>query len=63
MSKRSEHIAFKMMQDGNIRAFQSNTEDKRGVSELQITDPRNPSPTVIGTYPPKIIEYEEGIVD
>lgn len=58
MSKRSEHIAFKLMPDGNIRAFQSDTDDKRGVSELQITDPNNPSPTIISATPPKIIEYE-----
>ena len=51
MSKRSEHIAFKMMPDGNIRAFQSDTDDKRGVSELQITDPCNPSPTIISSTP------------
>lgn len=59
MSKRSEHIAFKLMPDGNIRAYQSDTFDKRGVSELQITDIRNESPTVISSTPPKIIMYEE----
>ena len=57
MSKRSEHIAFKIMPNGNIRAYQSDTEDKRGVSELQITDVFNVSPTVISSTPPKIIEY------
>lgn len=60
MSSRSEHIAFKMMPDGNIRAFQSDTVDKRGVSELQITNPRNESPTIISATPPKVIIYEEG---
>lgn len=59
MSNRSEHIAFKLMPNGNIRAFQSDTSDKRGVSELQITDIRNESPAVISAAPPKIIEYEE----
>ena len=63
MSKRGEHIAFKMMPNGNIRAFQSDTSDKRGVSELQITDISNESPAVICSAPPKIIEYEEDIVD
>jgi len=58
MGKRSEHIAFKLMPNGNIRAFQSDTSDKRGVSELQITDIKNESPAVISSAPPKIIEYE-----
>lgn len=53
MSKRSEHIAFKMMPNGNIRAFQSDTSDKRGVSELQITDTWNESPAVISSAPPQ----------
>lgn len=62
MSKRSEHIAYKLMPNGNIRAFQSDTKDKRGVGELQITDINNESPTVTSTTPPKIIEYEESDV-
>ena len=51
MSKRSEHIAFKLMSNGNIRAFQSDKSDKRGVSELQITDISNESPAVISSAP------------
>ena len=47
MSDRQEYIRFKVMPNGNIRAYQANTFDKRGVSELQITNPRNESPTVI----------------
>ena len=54
---RSEHIAFKIMSNGNIRGYQDDKADKRGVSELQITNPANVSPTVIGAAPPKIIEY------
>ena len=58
--KRSDHIAFKMMPNGNIRAYQDDTEDKRGVSELQITNPCNIAPTVISSTPPKIYEpYED----
>jgi len=34
------------MPNGNIRAYQSDTYDKRGVSELQITNPKNESPTL-----------------
>lgn len=46
MSDRADNIRFKVMPDGNIRAYQGNTEDKRGVSELQITNPKNPSDTI-----------------
>ena len=34
------------MPNGNIRAYQSDTYDKRGVSELQITNPKNEAPTL-----------------
>lgn len=46
------------MPNGNIRGFQAGTNDKRGVSELQITDVGNVSPTVISYTPPKIIQYD-----
>ena len=36
---RAEAIKFKLMPDGHIRAFQSNTPDLRGISELQIYPP------------------------
>lgn len=36
---RAEAIKFKLMSDGHIRAFQSNTADLRGISELQIYPP------------------------
>jgi hypothetical protein len=62
MSNRGDHILFKMMPNGNIRAFQGDTKDKRGVSELQFTDINNESPTVTSTTPPKIIEYEESSI-
>lgn len=55
---RSENIAFKMMPNGNIRAYQKDKPDKSGVSELQITDPRNEAPTVIVGNVIKIIQYE-----
>lgn len=38
---RAEAIKFKLMPDGHIRAFQSNTPDLRGISELQIYPPPN----------------------
>lgn len=59
MSRRSENIAFKMMPNGNIRAYQADTPDKSGVSELQFTDPRNESPTVIIGNTIKVIENME----
>lgn len=54
--KRGEHIAFKTMPNGDIRAYQDDTADKRGVSELMITDPKNISPTILAGQPPKIID-------
>lgn len=35
------------MPNGDIRAYQSDTYDKRGVSEWMITNPQNESPTLI----------------
>lgn len=58
MKKRCDSIAFKLMPDGNIRGYRSNKPDKPGATEWQITDPDNPSPTLISATPPKIIEYE-----
>ena len=59
MSNRSDNIRFKTMPNGNIRAYQGDTDDKRGVSELQFTNPINPSPTVTTTNEIKIyIIYE-----
>lgn len=61
MSRRSDNITFKMMPNGNIRAYQADKPDKCGVSELQITDARNEAPTVIVGNVIKIIEYEDEI--
>lgn len=36
---RKEAIKFKLMPDGHIRAFQSDTPDLRGISEMQIYPP------------------------
>lgn len=47
MRDRQDAIRFKVMPNGNIRAYQSDTYDKRGVSEMQITNPKNVSPTLI----------------
>lgn len=46
MSRRDENIRFKVIPNGNIRAYQSDTYDKRGVSEMQITHPKNCAPTL-----------------
>lgn len=37
MSKRSDNIGFKVMPNGNIRAYRTDKADKRGVSELMVT--------------------------
>lgn len=58
MSRRNENIAFKVMPNGNIRAYDKGSEDKRGISEWQITDPYNISPTIIVGNTIKIIVYE-----
>ena len=59
MSEREKHIRFKVMANGNIRAYQSNTYDKRGVSELQIINPGNEAPTVTTAHEIKIyLRYE-----
>jgi hypothetical protein len=49
----------KVMPNGNIRAYQADKPDKRGVSELQFTNPENESPTVIIGNTIKVIEYME----
>ena len=54
MSERGKHIRFKVLPNGNIRGYQSNTFDKRGVSELQIINPRNEAPTVTTAHEIKI---------
>jgi hypothetical protein len=61
MGDRQENIRFKVMPNGNIRAFQADTYDKRGVSELMITNPRNESPTLTTENAIKIIIKEETI--
>lgn len=59
MSKRSDSIRFKVMPNGNIRAYQSGTDDKRGVGEMQITNPKNTGPTVITAHRTFVfIKYE-----
>ena len=59
MRDRQDAIRFKVMPNGNIRAYQSNTYDKRGVSELQIINPWNEAPTVTTAHEIKIyLRYE-----
>ena len=36
---RKDSIKFKLMPEGHIRAFQSDTPDLRGISEMQIYPP------------------------
>lgn len=52
MSKRSDNISFKMMPNGNIRAFRTDKADKRGVSELMITFGGGISPTILTAHVP-----------
>lgn len=59
---RAEAIKFKLMPDGHIRAFQSNTPDLRGISELQIYPPRICSPTITVAHCPKLLITDEAIL-
>lgn len=52
---RQDNIAFKEMPDGNIRAYDASTPDKRGVSELQITNADNIAPTLTTSHEPKVL--------
>lgn len=52
---RQDNIAFKEMPDGNIRAYDASTPDKRGVSELQITNADNIAPTITTSHEPKVL--------
>lgn len=59
---RAEAIKFKLMPDGHIRAFQSNTPDLRGVSELNIHTPLCASPTITAAHVPKLLMTDEAIL-
>lgn len=57
MSKRQ--IAFIFRRDGTIRAYQAQSKDKRGVSELNIICPLyGVAPTITTNHPP-LVYYEE----
>lgn len=58
-SKRKENIELKIMPNGNVRGFQSNTYDKRAVSELQYQNVNNTAFTIMTGIQTKIIEYME----
>ena len=60
---RAEAIKFKLMPDGHIRAFQSNTPDLRGVSELNIHTPLCASPTITVAHVPKLLITDNGILN
>jgi len=54
-SKRQKNIEYKLMQNGNIRAFDASTHDKRGISELQIINPDNECCTITTAHEPKVL--------
>ena len=55
---RGDYIRFKVMPDGNIRAYQSDTDDKRGVSEWMLTNVLNESATITTNIPKIFIKIE-----
>ena len=59
MSRRQDGLRFKVMPNGDILAFQSDTYDKRGVSEWMITNPKNESPTLTTETGIKVFIKEE----
>ena len=54
---RKEHIALKIMPNGNVRGFQSDTSDKRAISEMQYINVNNVCFTILSGIQTKIIEY------
>lgn len=58
---RASSIKFKLMPDGHIRAFQANTPDLRGISEMQIYPPHAVSPTITVAHCPKLLITDEAI--
>lgn len=59
MSRRQDGLKFKVMPNGERRAYQSDTYDKRGVSEWMITNPKYESSTLTtGTVIKVFINYE-----
>lgn len=56
--ERQQSILWKFMPNGNIRFYQD-TPDKRGVSEMQINNPKNDAMTVTTAHEPKVLIYEE----
>ena len=52
-------MRFKVMPDRNIRAYQGDTEDKRGVSEMMLTFTGNEAPTItVGNITKIYLIYE-----
>lgn len=54
----TRNIAYKVMPNGNIIAYNPDTEDKQGISELQITDTNNVSPTITSANHTKMKEFD-----
>lgn len=57
MKKRE--ISFNFRKDGTIRAYQSQSKDKRGVPEINIICPINAVAPTLTTLHPPFIYYEE----
>ena len=53
--ERQDKIQYKEMPNGDIRAYQNDAK-KSGVSEMQITNSNNESPTITTAHVPKVIE-------
>ena len=54
MSNRTERMRFKMLPNGNMRAYLDDYK-KTGVSEWQFISPNNIGPTITTAHIPKIL--------
>jgi hypothetical protein len=59
---RQDLIQYHLTDDGNLRAY-IDDEKKTGVSELQITNPNNPAPTLTGANHAKVWQSIEEIIE
>lgn len=59
---RQDLIQYHLTDDGNLRAY-IDDEKKTGVSELQITNPDNPAPTLTGANHAKVWQSIEELIE
>lgn len=63
LSCMDRRIAYKLMSDGHIRAYQANTNDKSGAAEMMIYPPQLICPTISSAHAPKLLITDERILN